>query len=69
MASLLQNRSHANQRVIVHSASVQHRTVSNRDIVTESARSIARMVLLCRDNNRSVLDVCILSDRDAVLVS
>ena len=68
MASLLQNRSHANQRVIVHSASVQHRTVSNRDIVTESARSIARMVL-CRDNNRSVLDVCILSDRDAVLVS
>ena len=69
VASLLKNGSHTNQRVIVNRAGVQHRSVSNRDVVTESARSIARMVLLCRNNNRSVLNVGILSDSDAVLVS
>lgn len=69
VASLLQNGSHANQRVIVNSAGIQHRSVSDRHVVTESARSVARVVLLCRNNNRSVLDVCVLSNSDAALVS
>ena len=43
--------------------------MTNGDIVSNRASSLAIMILLRRNNNSSILDIGVLSNRDSILVS
>ena len=68
-ATLLNNGSHANEGEILDSAGVQHGSVTDGDVVSDGASSLAIVVLLRGNNHSSILNVGVLTNRDGVRVS
>lgn len=68
-ATLLHDGSHANEGEILDSAGVQHGSVTDSDVVSDGASSLAIVVLLRGNNHSSILNVGVLTNRDGVRVS